>query len=487
MSTALPAIPQDSHAGDPPRLRIRGVLLVGFLTILALWLVFGYNLGQRLTDLESRSSTIHARVAQSDELLLTVAAEVLLGTVYVRDALIDTGAEATSFYRQELQNSRSEIERVLQEYLLHVDSAVERDHWTHLRNELNAYWDAMLPAISTDILRDTAQMRTVLREQVVPRRRTIIQISEQIRTLNRDAFQRQETAIAVLYGDLRRQVWSMNALAAVLGLAVACGAIRYAGRLESEIWQQRLQEVEHQRELERLSARLVRVQEEERRTIAREVHDEIGQALTAIKIELSIAQRGLEAAGYTAGSLNEVRSITDGALQAARDVSQLLHPTLLDDLGLAGTLTGYLASFAQRTGIRADLTQDRVPRKMSPDVEICAYRIVQEALTNVAKHAQASSCRVYVQRLPHSLLITVEDDGVGINLSETAAAAIHSGLGLVGIRERVSAFGGTFRLEGTPGKGTRLTAELPIPVDVANADADEEGHVSLAPVLEREA
>jgi signal transduction histidine kinase len=184
-----------------------------------------------------------------------------------------------------------------------------------------------------------------------------------------------------------------------------------------------LQEVERKRELERLSAKLVRAQEDERRTIARELHDEIGQALTAIKIELSIVQDGVEETGSTADALREARSITDGALHAVRDVSQLLHPTMLDDLGLPDTLTWYLRSFGQRTGLRAELTQDRMDARMSPDVEICAYRIIQEALTNVAKHAHASSCRVYLQRLPGSLLITVEDDGVGVDRSRKTTGA----------------------------------------------------------------
>lgn len=99
---------------------------------------------------------------------------------------------------------------------------------------------------------------------------------------------------------------------------------------------------------------------------------------------------------------------------------------------------------------------------MSAEVELAAYRIVQEGLTNVAKHASARACRVYVQRLPHSLLITVEDDGVGFDVNRKAAADPLRGLGLVGIRERVSGLGGTLRLESTPGQGTRLTAELPV-------------------------
>ena len=153
---------------------------------------------------------------------------------------------------------------------------------------------------------------------------------------------------------------------------------------------------------------------------------------------------------------------------------------MLDDLGLANTLTWYLRGFARRTGIRADLTQDRMDVRMSSHVELGAYRIIQEALTNVAKHAHAGTCQVFVQRLAHSLLLTVEDDGVGVNPARRSAPADgHRGLGLVGIRERVSGMGGTFQLEGAVGRGTRLTVELPLPVESRAADEGAEGAESL--------
>jgi signal transduction histidine kinase len=443
------------------RLTIRHALLVGFVAIFALWIVSGYYLGWRLTELERRASLIHARFAQSEELLLTVAAQVLLGTVYVRDAMVDTDPESAAFYRQELQNSRAVIEQALQQYLLLVESAIERDHWSHLRTELNAYWDVMILAMAPEIM-DSSRARAVLREQVVPKRRVIVQIADQIRTLNQDAFHRQEAAMAVLYQDLRRGIWTASGVAVVLGMFVAFGATRYAGGLEAQIRTQHSEEVERKRELERLSAKLVGAQEDERRTIARELHDEVGQALTAIKIGLSVAHRNLKDCGQPLDSLTDARAITDGALQAVRDVSQLLHPTMLDDLGLTETLNWYLRGFARRTGIRAELTQDRIAERMSAEVELAAYRIVQEGLTNVAKHASARACRVYVQRLPHSLLVTVEDDGVGFDLKRKPAADPLRGLGLVGIRERVSGLGGTLRLESTPGQGTRLSAELPV-------------------------
>ena len=128
----------------------------------------------------------------------------------------------------------------------------------------------------------------------------------------------------------------------------------------------------------------------------------MGQVLTAIKVELAVAQRAMEAAGVDIVALQGARSITEGALHTVRDLSRLLHPAMLDDLGLAATVDWYLKGFGKRHGVRIELLQDRMDERLPPETEAGVYRIVQEALTNVAKHAQASTCRVFLQRLPHT-------------------------------------------------------------------------------------
>jgi signal transduction histidine kinase len=163
-----------------------------------------------------------------------------------------------------------------------------------------------------------------------------------------------------------------------------------------------------------------------------------------------------------AGAMHEARTVAQRALASVRDLSQLLRPSMLDDFGLPDALTWYLRTFGDRTGIRTELVQDGVDERLPIDVELCVYRAVQEALTNVARHARASVCRVFVQRLADSVVATVEDNGVGWRASTANAAPRADGLGLIGIRERALELGGTFRIDGTSGKGTRLTIELPL-------------------------
>ena len=139
-------------------------------------------------------------------------------------------------------------------------------------------------------------------------------------------------------------------------------------------------------------------QEEERRSIARELHDEVGQVLTAIKVELAVAQRAIEARGGQPDALADVRR-SRTARCTVRDLSHLLHPAMLDDLGLAAAIDWYPKGFSRRHGVKIELLQDRMEERLTADTEAVIYRIVQEALTNVAKHAQATTCRVYLQRL----------------------------------------------------------------------------------------
>jgi signal transduction histidine kinase len=168
-----------------------------------------------------------------------------------------------------------------------------------------------------------------------------------------------------------------------------------------------------------------------------------------------------------------------------RDLSHLLHPAPLDDLGLAAAVDWYLKGFGRRHDLRVDLLHERIEKRLQPETEATAFRIIQEALTNVVKHAHANSCRVYLQRLMNTLLVTVEDDGVGFDLATSDHAESAPGLGLIGIRERVARLGGTLRLESASGKGTRLTVELPTRIGDVAQDSGEtgEGIAAAKPAL----
>jgi signal transduction histidine kinase len=207
------------------------------------------------------------------------------------------------------------------------------------------------------------------------------------------------------------------------------------------------------RRLQSLSRRLVETQEAERRHIARELHDEIGQILTALKLTLQMAARD------PAVGLRKAQEMADVLLEQVRSLALRLRPSMLDDLGLLATLTWHFQRYGEQSGIQVAFTQTGLDRRFPSEVETVAYRVIQEALTNVARHAGAGEVVVWVEGTPDYLAFEIEDRGTGFD--RDALDEMHSS-GLSGIRERVGLVGGTVSIESTPGKGTRLAVCLPV-------------------------
>ena len=206
-----------------------------------------------------------------------------------------------------------------------------------------------------------------------------------------------------------------------------------------------------------LSRRLMEVQELERRNIALELHDEIGQALTGLKLSLEIGSR--RPADEVAGNLEQARVLVNELMSRVRQLSLNLRPAMLDDLGLLPTLLWHIEHYTAQTHVRIDFRHSGLEkRRFAPEVETTAYRIVQEALTNVAKHSNSAEATVRLSTHRQTLLIEVEDPGTGFDVESTLRAGKTSGL--AGMRERAGLLDGTLTVDSRPGSGTRLTAEL---------------------------
>jgi signal transduction histidine kinase len=211
------------------------------------------------------------------------------------------------------------------------------------------------------------------------------------------------------------------------------------------------------------SQRLLQAQEAEREKIARELHDQIGQILTAVRINLQSIQRSCRTANCVP-PLNESIGIVDEALGRVRELSIELRPSLLDDLGLTAALRWYVDRFAQRTGIIAEMLNGfeedgRLPREL----ETVCFRIAQEALTNVARHAQAGSVSVQLERSRERMRLTIIDDGVGFDVDKLRKSALAAtALGLRGMEERALAVGGYIKIDSGLERGTQIRATFPL-------------------------
>jgi PAS domain S-box-containing protein len=213
--------------------------------------------------------------------------------------------------------------------------------------------------------------------------------------------------------------------------------------------------------LRRLSAQMIDAQEEERRRIARDLHDQVGQILTALKMQLAlVAKQG--AVADAASALLLAREFAEEALRHTRDLSASLHPHLLDDLGLEAALGWLVDRFVRPLVSNVELRCRLTPARTSQEIELVAFRVVQEALTNAARHAQASRVGVILETEGDTLSIEVIDDGVGFEGGSAGLEAKRgSSLGLAGMSERVAEWGGELAMDSTPGVGTRLRARLP--------------------------
>jgi signal transduction histidine kinase len=302
-----------------------------------------------------------------------------------------------------------------------------------------------------------------------------------VQALNRAAFVEQQRAVNGMQSNLQHQVWTVFGLALAISLAIGWLAFRHSARLERRLTEQRAREEQTAVDLQRLSARLLHAQEDEQRRIARELHDEVGQMLSAVKMELTVAGRRLERTGGGTDLLADALSSADSALRTVRDLSRLLHPSALDDLGLVAALESQLADFGRRHGLVVDFAHDGFQSRRGDETERAIYRIVQEALTNVARHSHARSVRVRLSATTSTCQLVVEDDGIGFDVADAERPGRRRGLGLLGIRERVSQLRGTVTIESGAAGGTRLEVCLPLsqPTAVSEHVREEPGEGSV--------
>ena len=218
---------------------------------------------------------------------------------------------------------------------------------------------------------------------------------------------------------------------------------------------------EYQARLRQMSSQVLTAQEEERKRIARELHDDTAQALTSVLVRLRLLERWSAGDERLRAGITELRDLTGDTLEGVRRMAIDLRPPMLDDLGLEAALQAFVADFSHRWPVKAKFTSARLGR-LPPDVELVLYRIVQEALSNVAKHAGASQVEARLTRRGRSLRLVIEDDGRGFDVEATKSSR-GSGLGLFGMEERLALVGGWVRVESAPGRGTRISVEAPLP------------------------
>ncbi len=446
----------------PPagRLTIRNALILGFGLTLSLWLFIGYEFVNRVSEVERQSAGVASRYIFAQDLLSSLRNRLLGTSGVVRDVLLDRDQNPLASAQSELEVRLREIDAAIDAYVPALGSVEERAGLARLRTEAGVFASGMREAVVRNPEGRT-NARQFFNTAVLPKRASFLEATENLQAVNRAGFIQYQSELAGIHGAAERQTWRRFALAIFCSLGIAIVAILYSGRLEKALVTQLEKDARNTQSLQDLSTKLITAQEEERRRIARELHDEVGQALTAMKVELVIAQRAIVRSAGSPQLLGAAQAMADSTLHAVRDLSRLLHPAVLDDLGLPDAVDAYLRDFSERYGVKTYLRQEGMAGRLAEGTEVAAYRMIQEALTNVARHARAGSCHVTLSRQDDCLSITIEDDGDGFVLGDGSGPARRTGLGLIGMRERASQLGGRVSIASAPGRGTTIGITIP--------------------------
>jgi len=287
----------------------------------------------------------------------------------------------------------------------------------------------------------TPALDAYFRAQLAERRETMLVIAGQVNGALLAEARDREAGLRRLYAQFRWIMAGEIVLVVALGSLISVVATRRLLRLESET--------------RALSTQLVGAQEGERRTIARELHDEVGQSLTALLLDVGAAASEAEP-GPLRARLEGVARAGQRIAEEVRRIALSLRPSMLDDLGLVAALEWQAREVERRCGIRVEVAADDCDAGLPEKHRTYIYRVAQEALQNCVRHADASRVRIALSRGRKSITLQVEDNGKGFVPARTR------GVGLLGMEERVSQLGGRLVVLSTPGHGATVTAELPL-------------------------
>jgi signal transduction histidine kinase len=396
----------------------------------------------RNTETQSRKAFLE-RLSALDQ----IRAQIYLSGTYVRDFLLSPDADTAKVQAAHLAMLEHQTHSALDAYERDLEPE-EREPFLTLRNEIDAYWRVLDATVGwSPQERDRLRFPFFFRE-LVPRRTAMLQIADRIASVDEHGLTRLEVRSAASADSLRRSLMLTFAGTLIGGLVLALLTTGFTLRLERELDLRRA-------DLQELSTLLLRAQENERRALARELHDEVGQFLSAILMETEGAECADQAADIRE-HLDSIKTLAEKTVNQVRDLALLLRPSMLDDLGLAPALNWHARETSKRTGLNVMVSADDTINSLPDEHRTCIYRLVQEAVNNAVRHAKARTVEVAVRREDQMVNVTVQDDGAGFD------TRFMRGLGLLGMEERVRRLGGRLKISSQPGRGTMVHAGLPV-------------------------
>ncbi len=440
------------------RFQTRHILLIGFGTLVVLVGILGYSSFRRAERIYGVLSAIHESYEKRSSILSDVQADTLMSGILVRDYLLDPLPAAGIQHRKALFELGSSMEEHMARLAVLMGQE-EGDAFSRLRHELKAYWSYLDPIFDWTPLQKGALGASFLRNEILPRRETIVSLTQEINELNAASIRREQQNIDKSRDGFRAYLHSMFWFALCVALTVSAVSSSRISSLEKRREGERARAEYAEQELRELSQKLVQTLEEERKSISRELHDEIGQMVTALRMELTNIQMLRTATEIEfAQHMSEAKGLAEKTLQSVRNLAMGLRPSMLDDLGLGPALQWQGREFSRRSGIAVTVQLDGDLDELDEGLRTCLYRVVQESLTNCARHADAKSILISAVKDGDRLLMTIQDNGVGFD----SRRPHQRGLGLVGMEERVRKAGGILSIQSQVNQGTTVQVVIPL-------------------------
>jgi len=451
-----PEVPDKIFESSLSAEKLRTTLLLVFGGLLSLMLVAGVEALLSLRQLHTIEEQVSGRFMTRTQALSTVLISVHVYDDQLERFLLEDQPIEQSQVGIEIASHAAEAHSALRSYPPDREPQ-EQKMLNEIEQELSEQEVTFAALLSRAPGDRREHSRQFIHEQLIPRSLDILQVSQQIALLNSGRLAQENQALLTRFQGLQMKLRSMLILALAAGFLLSIVGSFYILRLERQGRQRYRVLADNRRELEKLSARLLDVQEQERRSISRELHDEVGQSLEALLVDLGRLSTLVPPVDQAIREqITRVKSLAENSVKTVRDIALLLRPSMLDDLGLIPALEWQAREISRRSDMEVEVHSEMVSEKLPDETKICVYRLVQEALNNAATHAAAKNARVSVVQTPEKLRVEIIDDGLGFDSRRVR------GMGLLGMEERVKRLGGTLSIESRAGQGTSVKAELPL-------------------------
>lgn len=436
--------------------KVRTTLLMAFGGLLVLMLAAGVGALLSLRQLHTVEQEARGRFLTHTQALSAVVISVHMYDDQLARFLLDDQAAVLRDAGREIANRAATAHSALRRYP--ADGGTQEQRLLQeIEEELSEQENTSSVLLSLAPEDRKLRSRKFIHEQLLPRSVTILEVSEQIASLNRVELAKSNQDLLARFVALQSRLKSMVLVALTAGLVLSLLGSFYVLRLERQARERFVALADSRLELEQLSARLLDIQEEERRSIARELHDEVGQTLQALLVDLGrLSRLAPSEEQVLREQIARVKTLAENSVKTVRDIALLLRPSMLDDLGLIPALEWQAREVSRRGEMEVEVHSEMISEQLPDEIKICVYRLVQEALNNAAAHASARNARVSVVQVKDRLQVEITDDGRGFDPQRVR------GMGLLGMEERVKRLGGKLKIDSRVGHGTRVFAELPV-------------------------